>query len=156
MLTIYKILQYGDKTMRQLFSRSYSSVYVHYVPLKGWGPLGTSAEIYKQTERLSQRIKSDTERVQKQRAESWTRFDTKQMSLVVDYAFDHLRKGTKEPFDFGQCRQKMTIPHSTELHFAEYLGLCLDGPMEKKFDATAAVLGSAILKNAVSAKGKGK
>src|SRR2546421_4142148 len=64
MLTIYKILQYGDKTMRQLFSRSYSSVYVHYVPLKGRGPLGTSAEIYKQTERLSQRIKSDTERVQ--------------------------------------------------------------------------------------------
>ncbi|EGX45760.1 hypothetical protein AOL_s00140g76 [Orbilia oligospora ATCC 24927] len=38
--------QHGVKTMSDLFARSFSSVYLHYVPLMGLGRLGTSAEIY--------------------------------------------------------------------------------------------------------------
>ncbi|KAF3272372.1 hypothetical protein TWF970_010094 [Orbilia oligospora] len=76
------------------------------------------------------------------------------MPLIIDYAFDHLRQGSNEPFDFGYCRQKAAIPDSVELYFAEYLGLCLKGLTEEKFDAVAAVLGSAILKSAIFAKGK--
>jgi hypothetical protein len=142
--------------MSQLFFRSFSSVYVHYIPLEGYGSLGTSLEIWKQTQRLAQRIKNDTERVQAQRAESWTQFDTKQMSLIIDYAFKHLASGNPEPFDFGQCRQQIVIPDTTETYFSEFLGHCLKGNMETKFHKTAAVLASCLLRNSLSAEGKGE
>jgi len=142
--------------MRQLFARSFSSVHAHYVPLEGLGPVGTTGAIHGQTIRLALRIKSDAERVQQQRASAWTRFDTKQMSLVIEYAFVHLAEGSGKPFDFGQCRRQMTIPESIEGSFSEYLARCLDRDLEKGFDAAAAVLGTAILKNRVTVEGNGK
>ena len=136
--------------MRQVFSRSFSSVYVHYIPHKGFGYCGTSADILKQTGRLAQRIKRDSERVQAQRATSWTKFDARQMSLVVHYAFTHLASGSDEPFDFGHCRQQISVPETTEGTFSTFLGYALKGDIEKKFDQTAAVLATSLLRNSVA------
>ncbi|EWZ80936.1 hypothetical protein FOWG_15265 [Fusarium oxysporum f. sp. lycopersici MN25] len=143
--------KHGDKTMRQLFSRSFSSVYVHYIPLEGFGSLGTSLEIINQTNRLAKRVRRDAERIQAQRAESWTRFDTTQMSQVVHYAFAHLASGSPEPFDFGQCRRQISVPDTTEGHFSEFLGLSLKNTMEARFDDTAAVIATSLLRNSLSA-----
>ncbi|CZR37777.1 uncharacterized protein FPRO_07032 [Fusarium proliferatum ET1] len=143
--------RHGDKTMRQLFSRSFSSVYVHYIPLEGFGSLGTSLEIINQTTRLAKRVRRDAERVQAQRAESWTRFDTTQMSQVVHYAFAHLASGSSEPFDFGQCRRQISVPDTTEGHFSEFLGLSLKNKMEARFDDTAAVIATSLLRNSLKA-----
>ncbi|KAG5758333.1 hypothetical protein H9Q72_013528 [Fusarium xylarioides] len=143
--------KHGDKTMRQLFARSFSSVYVHYIPLEGFGSLGTSLEIINQTNRLAKRVRRDAERVQAQRAESWTRFDTTQMSQVVHYAFAHLASGSPEPFDFGQCRRQISVPDTTEGHFSEFLGLSLKNKMEARFDDTAAVIATSLLRNSLSA-----
>ncbi|KAF5684647.1 hypothetical protein FDENT_6652 [Fusarium denticulatum] len=143
--------KHGDKTMRQLFARSFSSVYVHYIPLEGFGSLGTSLQIINQTNRLAKRVRRDAERVQAQRAESWTRFDTTQMSQVVHYAFAHLASGSPEPFDFGQCRRQISVPDTTEGHFSEFLGLSLKNKMEARFDDTAAVIATSLLRNSLSA-----
>lgn len=141
--------------MRQLFSRSFSSVYVHYIPLEGYGPSGTDLEIIKQTTRLSKRVRRDAERVQAQRAESWTRFDTTQMLQVVQYAFTHLASGSSEPFDFGQCRRQISVPDTTEGNFSDFLGLSLKNGMEARFDGTAAVLATSILRHSLSANKEG-
>ncbi|KAF5687085.1 hypothetical protein FCIRC_2473 [Fusarium circinatum] len=93
----------------------------------------------------------DAERVQAQRAESWTRFDTTQMSQVVHYAFAHLSSGSPEPFDFGQCRRQISVPDTTEGHFSEFLGLSLKNQMEARFDDTAAVIATSLLRNSLSA-----
>ncbi|RBR05246.1 hypothetical protein FVER53590_12393 [Fusarium verticillioides] len=143
--------KHGDKTMRQLFARSFSSVYVHYIPLEGFGSLGTSLEIINQTNRLAKRVRRDAERVQAQRAESWTRFDTTQMSQVVHYAFAHLASGSPEPFDFGQCRRQISVPDTTEGNFSDFLGLSLKNEMEARFDDTAAVIATSLLRNSLSA-----
>lgn len=141
--------------MRQLFSRSFSSVYVHYIPLEGFGSLGTSLEIINQTTRLAKRVRRDAERVQTQRAESCTRFDTTQMSQVVHYAFAHLASGSSEPFDFGQCRRQISVPDTTEGHFSEFLGLSLKNKMEARFDDTAAVIATSLLRNSLKANKDG-
>ncbi|KAF5717819.1 hypothetical protein FMUND_5550 [Fusarium mundagurra] len=143
--------KHGDKTMRQLFARSFSSVYVHYIPLEGFGSLGTSLEIINQTNRLAKRVRRDAERVQVQRAESWTCFDTTQMCQVVHYAFAHLASGSPEPFDFGQCRRQISVPDTTEGHFSEFLGLSLKNKIEERFDDTAAVIATSLLRNSLSA-----
>jgi hypothetical protein len=78
------------------------------------------------------------------------------MSLIIDYAFKHLASGNPEPFDFGQCRQQIMIPDTTETHFSEFLGHCLKDNMERKFEETAAVLAASLLRNSLSAEGKGE
>ncbi|KAG5797164.1 hypothetical protein H9Q69_003773 [Fusarium xylarioides] len=108
-------------------------------------------EIINQTNRLAKRFRRDAERVQAQRAESWTRFDTTQMSQVVHYAFAHLASGSPEPFDFDQCRRQISVPDTTEGHFSEFLGLSLKNKMETRFDDTAAVIASSLLRNSLSA-----
>lgn len=132
--------------MRQLFSRSFSSVYVHYVPLEGYGRRGSSNEILRQISRLDERIKQDAERVQNQRAESWIRFTTAQMSQFVHFAFTHLASGSSEPFDFDQCSRQISIPDTIEGYFSEFLTLSLAVDMEQRFAATAAVIATSLLR----------
>lgn len=142
--------------MKELFSRSFSSVYVHYVPLQGYKSLGTTSMVMEQTAKLAHRIRSDSQRVQTMRADSWTRFNTRQLSLIVHYAFDHLASGKEEPFDFGQCRRQLSIPASTEEHFSEVLSYCLDGQIKEKFQATGKVLASALLRQTIKEEKKGE
>jgi len=132
--------------MRELFARSYSSVYVHYVSLAGFSGLGTTLIIHQQTLRLAQRIRDDSARVQVEKSDAWTRFDTRQLPHVVDYVFGHLASGTTGPFDFCQCRHQLDIPESAEVGISEFLRHCLQGDAEGKFDSTAAVLSSTILR----------
>ena len=146
----------GDKSMQELLARSFSSVYVHYVPLKGFGATGTSIEVMKQTKRLFHRIQHDLKRVQAKRATSWTRFDTRQMSLVINYAFKHLASGKKEPFDFAMCRQKMCIPESTEETYSEFLGYSLSSDIKTRFNAVAAVLATSLLRRGLPTADKGE
>lgn len=140
--------------MRELFARSFSSVHVHYVPLYGYKTLGTSNIIMQQISRLAQRIQDDSARVQARRAEAWTRFDTRQLSLVVECAFTHLAKGAKEPFDFSKFRRRLLIPDTAEAHISEFLGHCL-GDDVQRLDCTAAVLGSSILRRNLYTGGHG-
>ncbi|KAK3900585.1 hypothetical protein C8A05DRAFT_17128 [Staphylotrichum tortipilum] len=144
--------KHGDKSMRGLFNRSFSSVHVHYIPLHGFCILGTSLTIMQQTARLAQRIRVDSARVQSRRAAAWTRFDTRQLSLVVEYAFRHLGSRTTEPFDFSSLRQQLLIPQTAEANISEFLGHCLKGGVEERFERTAAVLGSCILRQSLYAR----
>ncbi|KAK6510907.1 hypothetical protein TWF506_009995 [Arthrobotrys conoides] len=148
--------KYGDTSMLELFKRSYSSVYVHYIPLQGNGKLGDVDIVYKQTERLLSRIKSDTARVQNNRAGSLTRFDNKQLSTITDLAFKHLAAGSAEPFDFGQCRQHGGVPETLDSHFGEYLRHCFKSNIRLGLGACVSTLGSAIFINTLAAKVEGK
>ncbi|KAK6529776.1 hypothetical protein TWF281_008935 [Arthrobotrys megalospora] len=138
--------KYGDTSMLDLFKRSYSSVHVHYIPLQGHGKLGDVDTVHKQTERLLARIKSDTARVQKNRAGSLTRFDSKQLSTITDLAFKHLATGSAEPFDFGQCRQHVVVPDTLDSHFGEYLRHCFKSSIRVGLAACVSTLGSAIMR----------
>ena len=71
-----ELLQKGDKTMKALFLRNFSSIHVHYVPLQGYGDLGTVDIIFQQNARLSEQIQADTERVQNAREKAWMKFDS--------------------------------------------------------------------------------
>lgn len=137
--------------MRQLFSRSFSSVFVHYIPLCGYGHLGSSRDILTQTDKLSQRVKQDAERVQNQRKEAWTRFTTAQLSQVVHYAFAHLATGSSEPFDFNRCRRKISIPDTLQGFFSEFLIRTLKEEMETSFEDTAAVIATSLLRRYLAA-----
>ncbi|KAK6511350.1 hypothetical protein TWF481_000270 [Arthrobotrys musiformis] len=148
--------KYGDTSMLELFKRSYSSVHVHYIPLQGNGRLGNVDVVYKQTERLLARIKSDTARVQKNRAGSLTRFDNKQLSTIADLAFKHLATGSAEPFDFGRCRQHAGVLETLDSHFGEYLRHCFKSNIRLGLGACVSALGSAIFMNALLAKDEGK
>jgi len=142
--------------MQELFARSFSSVHVHYIPLYSFGTLGTNDMIMQQTQRLAYRIQDDAARVQTRRAEAWTRFDTRQLLFVVEYAFKHIASGTTEPFDFSKCRQQLLIPHTAEQNISEFLSQCLgDGISHGNFNATAAVLACSILLRNLRTSGKG-
>ncbi|KAI1388650.1 uncharacterized protein F4822DRAFT_437371 [Hypoxylon trugodes] len=143
----------ANKNMRSLLLRNFSSVHVHYIPLKRFGDLGTSEIVISRFDRLSQRIREDTERVRHQRIDTWTLFDAKQMSMVFDYAFKHLASGVEEPFDLNQCRQQVSLPDSTEGRFAEFLGRCMHNSVRKNFDAIAKVMGSCIVRNSLKSGG---
>ena len=103
-----------------------------------------------------QRIRDDSARVQAQKAEAWTRFDTRQLSHITNYAFEHLRSGTTEPFDLGKCRQQLAIPDTAEASVSEFLGHCLRTDLEGRFDITAAVLASTILRRHLCAEDRGE
>ncbi|KXX79898.1 Calcium-independent phospholipase A2-gamma [Madurella mycetomatis] len=135
--------------MVELFYRSYSSVYVHYIPIKGYESCGATGTVVDQTVKLSHRIRSDAERVQSARAGAWMRFDTKQLSVLISSAFKHLASGRDEPFDFSQCRERLSIPNSTEEHFSRILGHCLRGKMEEKFEKMGMVMASSLLRHAI-------
>ncbi len=137
--------------MQELFARSFSSVHVHYIPLHSFGDLGTSNIIMQQTLRLAYRIRQDSARVQALRAEAWTRFDTRQLLFVVEYAFKHIASGTAEPFDFSKCRQHLLIPQTAEENISAFLSYCLRYFRHDVmlFKPTAAVLGSSILRRSL-------
>ena len=141
--------------MKDLLLRNFSSVYVHYIPLDGFQSLGNSGVIIQQTSRLARRIRKDAKRVQNKRTETWTLFDAKQLSIVFDYAFKHLASGSDEPFDFSQCRQRVSPPVSAEDHFAEFLGRCMHDSVDENFEAAATVVGSCIVRNSLKLKGSG-
>ncbi len=148
--------QKGDKTMEELFLRNFSSVHVHYVPLEGFKRLGTSEIILRQTSRLSCRIRNDSARVQEARAEAWTRFDSKQLSIVFDHAFKHLSSGSAEPFDFSFCRRHTTLPDSIDGHIAEFLKRSLNERIEVNFSYASSVISSSLVRHALKVEGMGK
>ncbi|KAK6354320.1 hypothetical protein TWF730_008727 [Orbilia blumenaviensis] len=141
----------GDTSMSELFKRSYSSVYVHYIPFSGNGKLGGVDIIHKQTARLLSRIKSDTDRVQLGRAKSLSRFDSRQLPCIADLAFKHLATNTTEPFDFGQYKQHTLVPETLPSFFGEYLQRCFKSNIYSVYTYCAETLGSAILNNALAA-----
>ncbi|SPN97426.1 uncharacterized protein DNG_00940 [Cephalotrichum gorgonifer] len=147
--------QRGDKTMEELLARSFSSVYVHYVPLQGYLDAGDNATVFQQTTRLANRIREDTKRVQEERAAAWTRFSSKDLSLVVTYAFKHIASGSTAPFDFGQCRQQLSVPKSIEDSFREFIGVCLKSDTGKRFDEIASSLACKILRASFRSEEKG-
>ncbi|KAK3936131.1 hypothetical protein QBC46DRAFT_367088 [Diplogelasinospora grovesii] len=144
--------KHGDKTMRELLLRNFSTVYVHYIPLNGFKSLGNSGVIMPQIERLARRIWNDAKRVQNERADTWSLFDAKQLGIAFDYAFKHLASGSDEPFDFSQCRQQMSLPATVEGHFAEFLGRCMYNSVHENFDVAAAVMGSCIVRHSLKSE----
>lgn len=142
--------------MEELLLRNYSSVHVHYIPLAGFGQLGTSDIIMKQNQRLAARIRGDAKLVQEWRAETWRLLDAIQMKIVIDNAFKHLASGSEEPFDFNQCRKQVSPPLSTEEHLAEFLGRCLHNKVEDNFDAVAQVVGSCLVRQSLRCDKSGK
>lgn len=142
--------------MESLFSRHFSSIYVHYIPLEGFQTLGNSGTIISQIERLASKIVEDSKRVQEERAKFWTMFDAKQLAILFDYAFKHLASGTDDPFDFSQCRQQNSFPATTEGLFAEFLGRCLHGGAKKNFEAASAIVASCIVRDSLKRGGSGE
>ncbi|KAI1634568.1 hypothetical protein F4809DRAFT_665344 [Biscogniauxia mediterranea] len=147
--------KHGDKTMKELLLRNFSSVYVHYIPLEGFQSLGNHDVIMQQLNRLAHRIQEDTKRVQAKRLETWTLLDAKQMNIVFDHAFRHLASGSEEAFDLNQCRQQISLPQSTEGHFAEFLGLLMHNNATENFKDTALLVGSSIARNSLRSVGSG-
>ncbi|KAK5996132.1 PNPLA-gamma [Cladobotryum mycophilum] len=143
----------GDKTLRELLLRNFSTVHVHYIPLEGFGHLGNSFYIIQQTKRLARRIRADAKRVQTERVKTWTLFDSRQLSIVFDYAFKHLALGRDEAFDFNQYRQQVTLPDTVEGHFAEFLSLCMHEGVEANFKVTAQVIASCIVRYSLKSEG---
>ncbi|KAH7108977.1 hypothetical protein EDB81DRAFT_704931 [Dactylonectria macrodidyma] len=64
--------KHDDKTVMELLTRNFSSVYVHYIPLEGFQSLGNSGVIIPQITRLARRIRSDAKSVQNIQAETWS------------------------------------------------------------------------------------
>ena len=48
--------------MKALFLRNFSSIHVHYIPLQGYGDLGTADIIFQQSARLSEKIQKEFRR----------------------------------------------------------------------------------------------
>ncbi|KAK6334755.1 hypothetical protein TWF718_010203 [Orbilia javanica] len=145
-------LKYGTSSVLEIFKRSYSSIYVHYIPLQGKGRLGGVDLFHRQTKRLLDRIRADTGRVQGDRARSLTRFDTKQLLDVIDLAFKHVATGTDEPFDFGQGSLLKEVPESLASLFGEYIRHCFKSSINLGLSTCVSTLGSTILANALAAK----
>jgi hypothetical protein len=142
--------------MSALFERYYSSVYVCYVPLKGYGEYGTSDMVMQQGERLRRRILSDSARVQQTRAKNWIRYDARLLSMTFRYGFQHLASRTAEPFDFSVLRQQATLPESTEARITSFLNLCLSERVEANFAYASEVIASSLVRHALKAADVGK
>ena len=141
--------KHGDKSMKDLFSRNFSSVYVHYIPLDKFGELGNSRIIMDMMQRLARRIRADVKKTQEQRATTWTQFDSKQMSVVFDYAFKHLVSGAEAAFDLSQCMRQISLPDTLDGQFAEFLGFALGDNSGANFKPTAAVIASSLVRNSL-------
>lgn len=146
--------KYGETNIQGLFKRNYLDVHVHYIPRQGSGRLGGVDIVHKQNQRLLDRIRSDSQRVQAERAKSLTRFDSKQLSTLTDLAFKHLATGDQRPFDFGLCRRNTIIPETLHLSIGEYLRHCFKPGVSLGLPACVPALGIIILRNALSAKGE--
>ncbi|KAH6855719.1 acyl transferase/acyl hydrolase/lysophospholipase [Chaetomium sp. MPI-CAGE-AT-0009] len=142
-------------TMKQLFARSFSSVYVHYIPLYGYKKLGTAQRILKQRDFLIERIESDASRVQNERDASWIRLHSRQMGHVFQLAFEHLASQSANPFDYEKCRYIVSVPVRTEQHFAQFLSRTLDSVTKERLESVAAVLATSIIRNAIPDNEKG-
>ncbi|KAK1621470.1 hypothetical protein BDP81DRAFT_513134, partial [Colletotrichum phormii] len=140
----------------ELFEKSFSSVYVHSIPLQGYKTLGTTDIMERQYSKLSKRLQLDSARVQHLRQKAWNRFDVRELSLVSRFAFEHLASGNREPFDFDKCRKELSIPTSLEDHFASFFRHCLKNNMGQRLEATAAVLSSSILLSSYRTQGRSK
>ncbi|KAL6849836.1 hypothetical protein ACO1O0_009381 [Amphichorda felina] len=82
-------------------------------------------------------------------ATTWTQFDSKQMSVVFDYAFKHLASGTETAFDLNQCMHQISLPDTLDGQFAEFLGSALGNNSEANFKPTAAVIASSLVRNSL-------
>jgi hypothetical protein len=109
----------------------------------------------RQYSRLSNRIKSDAERVQVTRGESWMRFDAKQLLLAFHYAFKHLTSQSDTAFDFSHCRTQTDLPKTAQGHVTEFLKSSLAGGVESNFTYASTVLGSCMVMRALKESDEG-
>ncbi|MCJ1466187.1 hypothetical protein MMC07_004806 [Pseudocyphellaria aurata] len=146
--------KYRDDNIRDLLARNFSSVHVIYVPLHGYGQCGSSETIHLQTERLRDRIRLESERVQQNRAQAWTRFDSKTLSILFTYAFEHLARGNDAPFDFSTCRkQSGGPPTSITEHIAKFLSFNPRAKNAEDFRFAAKVIGSCLVRHELRQNG---
>ena len=139
----------------EIFRRCFSSIHVIYIPLKGFPPLGTEENTFKQYKRLLIKIKSDVEAVQMAREESWRRFDVKQLSLAFDYALKHLTSMNDKPFDFSDCRGQTELPKAAKSHITEFLKCSLSDKTESDFRSASKYLGSCMVMKALEENSEG-
>ncbi|KAL4987485.1 hypothetical protein BDW68DRAFT_177857 [Aspergillus falconensis] len=143
-----KASQKGDKTLKELLLRNFSSVHVHYIPDARCGEYATPEQLHKQNTSLFRRVIDDSKRVQASRAEAWTRFDTQQISIVFDCAFRHLASGDRTPFDFSMYRQGIELPDTVESHISQFLYHTIrgHGQIQRNFQYAAEVIGSCLVR----------
>lgn len=143
--------------MKDLFYRNFSSVHVAYIPLQGFGQLGTTSMINTQVERLRIRIRHDSKAVQQRRAEAWTRLDSMQLSILFAYAFEHLAKGNDSPFDFSTCRRENESgPTTIQAHLARFLSFNPRAEFDDNFQFAAKVIGSCLVRHELKMNGSGE
>ncbi|KAK2801411.1 hypothetical protein FQN51_005305 [Onygenales sp. PD_10] len=150
-----KAREKGETSLKALLLRNFSSIYIHYIPLKGFGRLGSLEIVYRQFERLSSLIQVESKRLQNARQEAWIRFDSRQINVAFDYAFKHLSKDKNKPFDFSKCRTRTDVPESLESHISQFLSYSRitagDANMKYAVDA----IGSAFVRNELKETGTG-
>jgi hypothetical protein len=142
--------------MKALFLRNFSSIHVHYVPLQGYGDLGTADIFFQQNARLSEQIQKDAERVQKAREKAWMKFDSVQFSIVVDHAFKHLAQNNNVPFNFSTCRRHTDLPNTIEVDLIRFFEYYLSDMAVEDFRFIAAILGSCFVRRTLEAESMGK
>ncbi|OCL06980.1 hypothetical protein AOQ84DRAFT_295988 [Glonium stellatum] len=106
-----------------------------------------------QNERLFRRIQQDSKRVQYARAEAWTRFDSRQLSVIFDYVFQHLAKDDGTPFDFSKCRNHADLPETFESHISQFLRHSLQDGIDSNFKYAADVVGSSLVRYGMKVEG---
>ncbi|KAF1995293.1 hypothetical protein P154DRAFT_445923 [Amniculicola lignicola CBS 123094] len=148
--------KHGVNTLEDLFSRNFSSVYVHFVPHDQSKLLGSPDIILQQHERLFYRLKADTARVQVERERSWTKFDSKQISVLFHYVFKHLANHSDEPFDFSSCRRQVSLPQTVQGHLSEFLQLSLGNSLGENFAYASKMVASYLCQNASREEGRGE
>ncbi|RDW63044.1 patatin-like phospholipase family protein [Aspergillus mulundensis] len=146
-----KAAQKGDKTLKELLLRNFSSVHVHYIPDAQSRDHSSPEHLHQQNSRLLDRIQADSARVQAARAEAWTRFDAKQLSIVFDCAFQHLASGTRTPFDFSMYRQEIELPETVESHISQFLHQTLQerDQVDSNLRYAAEVIGSCLVRRMI-------
>ena len=140
--------------MKALFLRNFSSIHAHYVPLQGYGDLGTTDIIFQQNARLSEQIQKDTERVQKAREKAWMKFDS--VHIVVDHAFKHPAQNNNVPFNFSTCRRHTDLPNTIEVDLIRFFEYYLSDMAVEDLRFVAAILGSCFVRRTLEAESMGK
>lgn len=103
------------------------------------------------------RIRHDSKYVQEKRAQAWTLFDSKELSILFSYAFEHLAKRNNDPFDFTTCRKRSDgPPMSITEHIARFLSFNPGAEDIEDFKYAAKVIGSSLVRNELRQNGTGE
>lgn len=100
------------------FSLFFRNVTICYIPSRDKSP---SSEIYQQYRRLRKLIVEGTSRGQRERSNSYTRYDVPSITHLLNRAFEHFAN-SNEPFDFhAAARRDNPTPVSVPGHIANLL-----------------------------------